>query len=178
MKLVIAGVALILTFPVVAAGAVVDALAAEAPPAVVAGDIDALRTQVLSDPRVRLSANARQDIEDGRVDARVLNALVFLSARHDLGWVGPFVSGHSYFVKGTMRVSNHVRGRAVDISVIDGAMVSTRNASALEAARAALSLPAPLRPDEVGSPWSLSEPGAFSNVMHQDHLHLGWGGNP
>lgn len=177
MKLLIAGVALILTFPVVAAGAVVDALAADAPTAVVAGDIDALRAQVLSDPRIRLSANARRDIEDARVDARVLNALVFLAARHDLGWVGPFVSGHSYFVKGTMRVSNHVRGRAVDISIIDGAAVSIRNAGALEAARAVLSLPPPLRPDEVGSPWSLSEPGAFSNAMHRNHLHLGWGVN-
>jgi len=176
MKLLIAGVILILFVPVVAAGAVVDALTVGAPTPVVAGDVDALGAQVLSSQHIRLTANARKDVEDARVDGRLLGVLLLLAAKHDLGSVGPFVSGHSYFVKGTMRVSNHVRGRAVDISVVDGAAVSPRNTGALEAARAVLSLPAPLRPDEVGSPWSLPAPGAFSDVMHQNHIHLGWGG--
>lgn len=175
MKLLVAGLALVLSVPMVAAGAVVDALTAGAPTPVLAGDIDALGAQVLSNPHIRLLANARKDVEAGRVDGRVLGALLFVAAKHDLGSVGPFVSGHSYFVKGTTRVSNHVHGRAVDISVVDGVAVSPRNAGALESARAVLSLPAPLRPDEVGSPWSLSAPGAFSNSMHQDHIHLGWG---
>jgi len=176
MKLLIAGFAFVLAIPVVGAGAVVDALTAGAPTPVFAGDVDALGAQVLSNPHIRLSANARKDVEAGRVDGRVLGALLFLAAKHDLRSVGPFVSGHSYFVKGTTRVSNHTRGRAVDIAVVDGVAVSARNAGALEAARAVLSLPAALRPDEVGSPWSLSAPGTFSDSMHQNHIHLGWGG--
>ena len=42
--------------------------------------------------------------------------------------------------------------------------------------RALASLPAPLRPDELGSPFAdLSTlPGLFSDDDHQDHLHLGY----
>lgn len=174
MKLLIAGLAFVLAIPIVAAGAVVDALTAGAPTPVFAGDIDALGTQVLSDPHIRLLANARKDVEAGRVDGRVLSALLFVAAKHDLGSVGPFVSGHSYFVKETTRVSNHVYGRAVDISVVDGVAVSFSNAGALEAVRALLSLPAPFRPDEVGSPWDLPDSGSFADDQHSTHLHFGW----
>jgi hypothetical protein len=40
-------------------------------------------------------------------------------------------TGHSQFVKGTVRVSNHYVGRAVDIVAVDGADVTAANDAAL-----------------------------------------------
>jgi hypothetical protein len=53
--------------------------------------------------------------------------------------------------------------------------VSPANGAARQAALALASLPAPLRPDELGTPFAeLSGPGLFSDDDHQDHLHLGY----
>lgn len=129
---------------------------------------------VLNHPSIRLLPGARRDVEAGLIDPRVLRILLILSERHELSAVGPLVSGHSYYVKGTDRPSNHVFGRAVDISVIDHELVSRSNFAAQLAVRSVLSLPAPPRPDEVGSPWEFSDPGAFHDANHRSHLHLGW----
>jgi hypothetical protein len=34
----------------------------------------------------------------------------------------------------------------------------------------------PIRPDEVGSPWTAYDTyhGHFTNTLHQDHLHIGY----
>ena len=112
----------------------------------------------------------------GRVDPRVLACLLALAERFSLAGIGPFVTGHSYYVAGTNRPSNHAFGRAVDIGTIDGQFVSPANPAARQAALALGSLPAPLRPDEIGSPFAdLSRlPGFFSDAGHQDHIHLGF----
>ena len=67
-------------------------------------------------------------------------------------------------------------GRAVDIGQIDGEPVSPFNDAARAAVLALAALPAPLRPDELGSPFAdLSGlPGLFSDDDHQDHLHVGY----
>lgn len=85
-------------------------------------------------------------------------------------------TGHSRFVRGTDRLSNHYDARAVDISAVDGTPVSASNAAALDPALAVLGSDASLRPDELGSPWPhLGHfPGAFSDADHLGHLHLGW----
>ena len=106
------------------------------------------------------------------MDARLLGVLLLLASEHRLGSVGPFATGHSLYVEGTDRISNHAYGRAVDIPIVDGAAVSPSNESARAAAQSLLSLDEPLRPDELGSPWALASPGAFSDSSHQDHLHV------
>lgn len=135
--------------------------------------------RVLGHPRIHLTAGARRDVEAGRADFRILQILLALAEVHELGRVGPIATGHSYFVKGTTRVSNHVSGRAVDISVIDGAPVSTFNGDAYRAARRIASLAPPFRPDELGAPWRLAAVGVYSFTGdHGDHLHAGFDGNP
>jgi hypothetical protein len=140
------------------------------------GDRAALAEAVLSNPKLELRPEAEADVRAGRVDPRVLAVLLALSERFSLAGVGPFVTGHSYYVAGTNRPSNHVFGRAVDIGTIDGETVSPANGAGREAVLALASLPAPLRPDELGSPFvELSGlPGLFSDDDHQDHLHLGY----
>ena len=140
------------------------------------GDRAALAQAVLSRPNLELRPEAEADVKAGRVDPRVLAVLLALAERFSLAGVGPFLSGHSYYVAGTSRPSNHAFGRAVDIGTVDGEPVSASNGAARAAVLALASLPAPWRPDELGSPFAdLSElPGLFSDEDHQDHLHLGY----
>ncbi|MGH2812628.1 MAG: hypothetical protein ACRDI1_07955, partial [Actinomycetota bacterium] len=83
-----------------------------------------LVSAVLGHQSIRLLPGARRDLESGLVDARILRLLLILAERHELSAVGPLVSGHSYYVKGTDHISNHVFGRAVDILAVDGAPVN------------------------------------------------------
>lgn len=146
-------------------------------PGAVAGDLDsaALAEEVLRHASIRLRPAARLDVEHGLVDARVLAVLVLLAERHELTSVGPLVSAHSYYVKGTTRPSNHSFGRAVDITAIDGSPVSVQNTGALDAVQLLVSLDPPLSPDEIGAPWPLR----FARIStftkeHGDHLHVGF----
>jgi hypothetical protein len=138
-----------------------------------AGELEAM---VLSHPRIHLATLAAGDVAEGRVDPRVLQVLLYLAKRHDLGSVGPLISGHSYFVAGTTSPSNHAFGRAVDISVIDGQAVSIYNAAARDAMEMVLALRPPLLPDELGGPWLLSHPSSVAVFTrdHGNHLHIGW----
>jgi hypothetical protein len=135
-----------------------------------------LEAMVLSNPRIHLASLAAGDVAEGRVDPRVLQALLYLAERHDLGSVGPLISGHSYYVAGTTSPSNHAFGRAVDISVIDGQAVSVYNPAARDAMQMVLSLPEPMLPDELGGPWLLAHPSSVAVFTrdHGDHLHIGW----
>ncbi|HEX2041499.1 MAG TPA: lytic murein transglycosylase, partial [Acidimicrobiales bacterium] len=130
---------------------------------------------LLANPNLTLTPNAQADLRDGLVDQRLVNVLAAAAATHRIS-VSVIKTGHSQFVAGTDRISNHFHGRGVDITAVDGAPVSPSNDSALDLALAILTAAPSLRPDELGSPWpGLSEfPGAFSDAAHQDHLHLGW----
>jgi hypothetical protein len=136
-----------------------------------------LEAMVLSNPRIELSSLAASDVAAGRIDPRVLEVLLVLAGRFDLGSVGPLISGHSYFIAGTTTPSNHSFGRAVDISVVDGQAVSIYNPAAREALELILSLRPPLVPDELGGPWLLSHGGVQTFTQdHHDHIHIGWDG--
>jgi hypothetical protein len=133
---------------------------------------------VLSHPNISLRPEARADIEAGLVDSRVLAVLLQVAADHRLGYVGPLVTGHSMYVKGTDRISNHAVGRAVDIPYVDGLPVSITNPEARQVARALLHLPPTLRPDELGSPWQVNSLAVTTFVEgHTGHIHFGFGGS-
>ena len=137
-----------------------------------AGELEAM---VLSHPRISLRPEASEDVAAGKVDARVLQVLLVLAEMHDLGPVGPFITGHDYYVRGTKIPSNHAFGRAVDIAVIDGRAVSAQNAAAAHAMQMVLALPDEVLPDELGGPWDLPHPDvAVFTEDHGDHIHVGW----
>jgi hypothetical protein len=140
------------------------------------GDRAALAAAVLANPNLELRPEAAADVRAGRVDPRVLACLLALAERFTLAGIGPFVTGHSYYVAGTNRPSNHTFGRAVDIGTINRQLVSPANGAARQAALALGSLPAPLHPDEIGSPFAelSGRPSFFSDADHQDHIHLGY----
>ncbi len=138
------------------------------------GDPAALAQQVLSDHRIGLRPEAVGDVRSGRIDPRLLAALLTLSQRFALDGVGPFITGHSTLVAGTNRISNHAGGHAVDIGTVNGQIVTSSSSAARALAVAILALPAPLRPDEIESPFTGLPCGPVRCIRVPDHVHLGY----
>lgn len=169
MKVAVVSFLSVLTLGIAGIGSIVG-------PGVIDSGLDQalLSDSVLSHPRIHLLPGARLDVERGLVDPRVLKILLILAEEHELSRVGPFITGHSYYVRGTTRPSNHAFGRAVDILWVDGAPVSNSHPGAFQVVEMLLSLPEPLRPDEIGSPWRFPVRGSFSDASHQRHIHAGF----
>lgn len=138
------------------------------------GDPAALAQQALSDQRIGLRPEAVGDVRSGRIDPRLLASLLALSQRFALGGVGPFITGHSTYVAGTNRISNHAGGRAVDIGTVSQQIVNSSSSAARALAVVILALPAPLRPDEIESPFAGLPCGPVRCIRVPDHLHIGY----
>jgi hypothetical protein len=115
------------------------------------------------------------DYASPRLDWRVRQLLV-AAARHHRLRVSCLRSGHSWFVKGTRRVSNHSVWRGVDVDQVDGHPVSRSNAAARRLALWIGRGRAGVQPSEVGSPWRFAGRPWFSDAGHQGHLHVGFPG--
>ena len=141
--------------------------------AVVAGLATA--ADVLANPRIALTDRARADLIEGGIDRRLLTVLQKLAKGHTIS-VTVLRSGHSQFVKGTDRVSNHIVGRAADIGRVDGQPVSIANPGALDVLAQALAMPDSIRPTELGGPVDTDGDGpiGFTDSSHDDHLHIGF----
>jgi hypothetical protein len=114
------------------------------------------------------------DLASGRLDLRVQSLLAVLAERHTIR-LSCLRSGHSHYVKGTNRVSNHTVWRAVDIDLVDGQPVSKESQAARTLVEWLDGLEGPLRPVEIGSPFDLGRRPYFSDEGHQRHVHVGYG---
>jgi hypothetical protein len=110
-----------------------------------------------------------------RLDRRVRQLLVAVSGRYRLR-VSCLRTGHSWFVRGTHRVSNHSVWRAVDVDQVDGRPVSRANPAARRLALWIGQGRAGVQPSEVGSPWRFGGRPWFTDAGHQVHLHVGFPG--
>ncbi len=115
------------------------------------------------------------DYPSPQLDRRVRALLVAIAKQHRVR-VSCIRTGHSRYVAGTDRVSNHTVWRAVDVDQVDGQPVSRSNAAARELARWIGQGRAGVRPSEVGSPWAFGTRPWFTDPGHQDHLHVGFPG--
>ena len=115
------------------------------------------------------------DYPSPQLDRRVRALLVAIATHHRIR-VSCLRTGHSRYVKGTRRVSNHTVWRAVDVDRVDGQPVSRSNAAARELARWIGQGGAGVRPSEVGSPWAFGRRPWFTDPGHRDHLHVGFPG--
>jgi hypothetical protein len=113
------------------------------------------------------------DLASGRLDLRVQSLLAVLAERHAIR-ISCLRSGHSRYVKGTTRVSNHTVWRAVDIDMVDGRPVSPASRPARALARWLDALQGPLRPAEIGSPFGFGHRPYFTDEGHQGHIHIGY----
>jgi hypothetical protein len=117
------------------------------------------------------------DLASGRLDPRVASLLAALTDRHAIR-VSCLRSGHSRYVRGTRRVSNHTVWRAVDIDRVDGQPVGPASPAARALATWLDRLDGPLRPDEIGSPFQFGRRPWFTDEGHQAHLHIGYTTEP
>jgi hypothetical protein len=115
------------------------------------------------------------DYASPRLDRRVRQLLAATAARHRVR-VSCLHAGHSRYVAGTTRVSNHSAWRAVDLDQVDGRPVAPSNQAARALARWVGRGGAGVRPSEVGSPWDFGQRPWFTDAAHQDHLHVGFDG--
>jgi hypothetical protein len=113
------------------------------------------------------------DLDSGRLDRRVHGLLAEIGTRHRVR-ISCLRSGHSRYVKGTRRVSNHTVWRAVDMDMVDGRGVGAGNRAAHRLVGWLNGLQGELRPSEVGSPWVLPGGLTFSDEGHQGHVHVGY----
>jgi hypothetical protein len=115
------------------------------------------------------------DYRSPRLDRRVRALLVAAAGHHQIR-VSCLRTGHSWYVKGTRRVSNHSVWRAVDVDRVDGRPVSPANPAARRLALWIGRGGAGVQPSEVGSPWRLGGRPWFTDAGHQGHLHVGFPG--
>jgi hypothetical protein len=115
------------------------------------------------------------DFASSRLDRRVRTLLVAVSVQYRIR-VSCLRTGHSWFVNGTRRVSNHSVWRAVDVDQVDGRPVSRSNTAARRLALWIGRGQAGVQPSEVGSPWTFGTGSWFSDAGHQGHLHVGFPG--
>ncbi|MFI0449677.1 hypothetical protein [Actinomadura sp. 6N118] len=134
-----------------------------------------LAARVLANDRIVLPDTARWDIQAGRLDARVLRLMLGIAAKHTIS-VTVLSTGHPFQVYGSESVSNHKRGRAVDIWAVDGRRVAEQRRGTGAPARLIAVQALANGATEVGAPWvvSSSRGTSFTNTVHQDHLHLGF----
>lgn len=141
-------------------------------PPVTPSSVTPVAAEVLASSSIELPDSARWDIQAGLVDDRLLAVLARIATDHTLS-VTVLASGHPVNVFDSASVSNHTRGRGVDIWAVDGEPVVAQRdpAGALYRVTAGM---LGLGVTELGSPWDLDGPGgaAFTNTVHQDHLHL------
>jgi hypothetical protein len=117
----------------------------------------------------------RADYRSARLDRRVRQLLTAAAGRHRIR-VSCLRTGHTWYVRGTRRVSNHWVWRAVDLDQVDGRPVSPANPAARQLAAWIGQGGAGVRPSEVGSPWDFGRRPWFTDPGHQDHLHVGLAG--
>lgn len=133
-------------------------------------------TELLAHPGFTVYPGGRADLEQGRIDQRVIDFLLWVLERHTIS-VSSLKTGHSEFVNGKDTRSHHFFGRAVDISVVDGQAVRSSSPASRALAEEINGLQQG-RPVEVGTPWPDMEhlPGFFHDNDHLDHLHIGYDG--
>jgi hypothetical protein len=115
------------------------------------------------------------DYTSPQLDRRVRTLLVAAAHRQPIR-VSCLRTGHSWYVNGTRRVSNHSVWRGVDIDRVGGRPVSSSNTAARQLALWIGRGRAGVQPSEVGSPWTFGARPWFTDGGHQGHLHVGFPG--
>ena len=113
----------------------------------------------------------------GVIDQRLVDFLGWAVQSHEIA-ISVLKTGHSEFVAGTDRTSNHFLGRGADIAAVDGEDVSTSSTASRRFVEEVIALQSG-RPDEMGQPWDdLVGAGGwnvFTDSGHKDHVHIGYG---
>jgi hypothetical protein len=139
-----------------------------------------LERRVLADDRLDIYPVGRQQIQAGQIDRRVLATLAFLSANgHRIGVSSLRRPGS---ITSAGNVSEHDSGNAIDISTVDGQVISgkTQGAGTVteRTIRLLLQLQGTMKPHQIISLMTASDFGGADNILplpdHADHIHVGF----
>jgi hypothetical protein len=125
-------------------------------------------------PTTTRGCNPTPDLANPNLDLRIQSLLTVL-AQHWTLRISCIHTGHSRYVAGTHRLSNHTLWRAVDIDQINHQPVSPQSATTRALITWLDHLQGPLRPQEIGAPVNPGHPPYFTDPGHQDHIHIGYG---
>ena len=135
-----------------------------------------LEKQILNDKRITIYPGGRSDIENHRVNVRVLAMIAYLAEAHGQVTVSCLISGHRLYARPGV-VSAHIYGLAADISEVGGIPIlghQQPDGSITEkTVRDILLLPAEMQPRQVISLLGLGGP-SFPLANHYDHIHVGY----
>lgn len=136
---------------------------------------------VLDDPRIELPDSARWDVHAGRIAPETLAVLADAAGRAPLS-VAVLRAGHPDTVFGSDRISDHTRGRAVDVWAVGGVPVVAQPAAGSPYRAVLAGAFADPRVRQTGSPLGSDLDGrgrrSFTDTVHADHLHLATTGTP
>jgi hypothetical protein len=113
------------------------------------------------------------DLASGHLDLRVQSILAVLTQHWQLR-ISCLKTGHTTYVAGTTRISNHTLWRAVDLDQVNHQPVTAHNPAAHALVSFLDRLQGPLRPSEIGSPFPIGHPPYFTDEAHQAHIHIGY----
>jgi hypothetical protein len=135
-----------------------------------------LEKQILNDKRITIYPGGRSDVENHRVNVRVLALIAYLAQAHGQVTVSCLISGHRLYARPGV-ISAHIYGLAADISELGGVSIlghQQPDGSITErAVRNILLLPAEMQPRQVISLLGLGGP-SFPLANHYDHIHVGY----
>jgi hypothetical protein len=134
-----------------------------------------LEAKILSDSRVSIYPGGRFDIENHRVDVRVLAAIEYLADSFGQVTVSCLISGHRLYARPGV-ISAHIYGLAADISEVGGTPIyghQQPGGITERAVRDLLLLPPEMMPKQVISLLGLGGP-SFPLADHYNHIHIGY----
>jgi hypothetical protein len=136
-----------------------------------------LQERVLADPDLDVYEAGRRQVEAGAIDRRVLATLEYLTASGLRIGVSSLARPGAITTSGN--VSEHDSGNAVDISSVNGIVISPRTqgpGSITETTiRALLGLQGALRPHQIISLMTFQgADNTLSMADHDDHIHVGF----
>jgi hypothetical protein len=146
------------------------------PQALVAG-LNAAKPQlmrrVLTWPGIDIYPGGRVDVMSGRVNVRVLAAILYLRQTFHEVSVSCLITGHRLYARPGV-ISAHIYGLAADISALGGVSIAghQQRHSVTESAVHDL-LRLPILPKQVISLLALGGP-SFALSNHWDHIHVGY----
>jgi murein DD-endopeptidase MepM/ murein hydrolase activator NlpD len=145
---------------------------------------EALQQRVLADEGLDIYQCGREDIEQGRIDRRVLAVLEYLRSKGFTLRISALECGHGILTE-SGNVSEHSTGDAVDIAEIDGVNVTGHQGPGTlvhELIEDVLQLQGVMQPHQVISLEDFPGEVSFAEASHYDHVHIGYrpveAGNP
>jgi hypothetical protein len=136
---------------------------------------DRLTTETLADPRVHIYGGGRDDLENGRIDVRVVVLIRYVAESYGEVTVSSLFSGHRKYARPGV-VSAHIYGHAVDIAAVGGVSIlghSQPGSITEKAVRSILMLPVEVQPRQVISLLGLGG-ASFPLANHANHIHVGY----